>query len=381
MTIIIVLFPLRFLFKKLRKTKFKTKFSLWAGTPIITMSLNAKAERKLGINAKSLVYFTYFITNQFDYNLWQFYSIPILGKLLPFFVFIWGSLVVDRFHFYCDRGLLPSIEPFTFNFLELYTYKLLGIEVFLWTYGADVRSHIVTKNLGEPNCCTKCDQIGKSCICDESKRLKNLKKLTQYSTAIFSMGDMIEYTPNSHNDLFFWSIDLSISDTNKYQPIYPEINTEKPVRIVHAPNHRIFKGTQFLIEAVDKLKTANIPIELILVEKIPNDQALEIYRSADIIFDQCLIGFHGYFALEGMAMGKPVMCYIRKPELYLLHPEECPIINTHINTLESDIINLINHREELREIGIKGRQYIEKYFTMDAFANRLKKTYQDLGVM
>lgn len=377
MTVIIVLFPLRLLFKQLRETK----FSLWAGTPIITMSLNAKAEEKIGFNSKSLVYFTYFITNKFDYNLCRFYSIPIIGKLVPFLVFIWGSLVVDRFHFYCDRGLLPSIEPFTFNFLELFTYNLLGIEVFLWTYGADVRSQIMTKSLGEPNCCTKCDQIGKSCICDESKRLKNIEKLNQYSTAIFSMGDMIEYTPNSRNDLFFWPIDLSISDTNKYQPIYPEINTEKPVRIVHAPNHRIFKGTQFLIEAVDKLKTENIPIELILVEKIPNDQALEIYRSADIIFDQCLIGFHGYFALEGMAMGKPVMCYIRKPELYLLHPEECPIINTHINTLESDIINLINHREELREIGIRGRQYIEKYFTMDAFANRLKKTYQDLGVM
>jgi glycosyltransferase involved in cell wall biosynthesis len=377
MTVIIVLFPLRLLFKQLRETK----FSLWTGTPIITMSLNAKAEEKIGFNSKSLVYFTYFITNKFDYNLCRFYSIPIIGKLVPFLVFIWGSLVVDRFHFYCDRGLLPSIEPFTFNFLELFTYKLLGIEVFLWTYGADVRSQITTKSLGDPNCCTKCDQIGKSCICDESKRLKNIEKLHQCSTAIFSMGDMIEYTPNSRNDLFFWPIDLSISDTNKYQPIYPEINTEKPFKIVHAPNHRIFKGTQFLIEAVDKLKTENVPIELILVEKIPNDQALEIYRSADIIFDQCLIGFHGYFALEGMAMGKPVMCYIRKPELYLLHPEECPIINTHINTLESDILNLINHREELREIGIKGRQYIEKYFTIDAFANRLKKTYQDLGVM
>lgn len=374
MTIIIVLFPLRFLFKHLRKTK----FSLWAGTPIITMSLNAKSEQKIGVNSKSLVYFTYFITNQFDYNLWRFYSIPIIGKLLPFFVFIWGSLVVDRFHFYCDRGLLPSIEPFTFNFLELYTYKLLGIEVFLWTYGADVRSQIMTKSLGEPNCCTECDQIGKACICDESERLKNIGKLNQYSTAIFSMGDMIEYTPNSRNDLFFWPIGLS---SNKYQPVYPETALQKPVKIVHAPNHRVFKGTQYLIKTVEKLQAENVPIELILVEKIPNDQALEIYRSADIIFDQCLIGFHGYFALEGMAMGKPVMCYIRKPELYLLHPEECPIINTHITTLEEDIRQLVNNREKLRETGIKSRNYIEKYFTIDAFSNRLKKTYQDLGVM
>jgi glycosyltransferase involved in cell wall biosynthesis len=142
----------------------------------------------------------------------------------------------------------------------------------------------------------------------------------------------------------------------------------------------MFKGTHFLIEAVDSLKAEGIPIELILVEKIPNDRALEIYRSADIIFDQCLIGFHGYFALEGMAMGKPVMCFIRKPEEYLLHPEECPIINTHIKTLKADIRKLVEDREQLREIGIKSRQYIEKYFTLEAFAGRLKKAYQDLGI-
>ncbi|MFM6001656.1 MAG: glycosyltransferase, partial [Sphaerospermopsis kisseleviana] len=69
------------------------------------------------------------------------------------------------------------------------------------------------------------------------------------------------------------------------------------------------------------------------------------------------------------------------PELYLLHPEECPIINTHITTLEEDIRQLVNNREKLRETGIKSRNYIEKYFTIDAFSNRLKKTYQDLGVM
>ena len=142
----------------------------------------------------------------------------------------------------------------------------------------------------------------------------------------------------------------------------------------------LYKGTHFLIEAIEKLQSRGFPVQLTLVEKLPNSEALKIYRTADIIFDQCLIGFHGYFALEGMAMGKPVMCYIRKPQEYLLNPEECPIINTHIDTLEQDIEELVNDRDRLRKIGIKSRQYIEKYFTLDAFADRLKKAYQDLGV-
>jgi glycosyltransferase involved in cell wall biosynthesis len=345
------------------------------------MALNARAEKLLGINGISLVYSTYLISSEFDHNLSRWYSVPIFGKLVPFAVFFWACLFIDRLHFYCDRGLIPSLKPYRFNYSELYIYKLLGIPVFFWTYGADVRSRETTKMLGEPNCCTNCTSVGKTCLCDETSRIKKIQKLKKYSNAIFSMGDMIEYTPGSHNDLFFWPVDLNGENAHKYEPAYPEEDGEKPLRIVHASNHRTFKGTHFLIEAVENLKAEGVSIELILVEKVPNEKALDIYRSADIIFDQCLIGFHGYFALEGMAMGKPVMCFIRKHQRYLLHPEECPIINTHVNTLKEDIRYFVNNREQLTDIGMKSRQYIEKYFTLEAFAERLKKAYEELGVL
>ncbi|MHC4114234.1 MAG: glycosyltransferase family protein [Planctomycetota bacterium] len=345
------------------------------------MGINARAEKLLGVNAKSLVYSTYYITSDFDYNLSQLYSIPILGKLVPFIVFLWACLFADRLHFYCDRGLIPTIKPYRFNFSELYIYRLLGIPVFFWTYGADVRSRETTKMLGEPNCCTECTLAGRACFCNERRRIKKIGALRKHSVKVFSMGDMIEYTPGSHNNLFFWPVDLNGGNAHKYEPAYPKKDGEKPLRIVHASNHRMFKGTHFLIEAVENLKTEGVSIELILVEKVPNEKALDIYRSADIIFDQCLIGFHGYFALEGMAMGKPAMCFVRKPEEYLLHPEECPIINTSVNTLRKDIQHFIDNREQLTDIGIKSRQYIEKYFTLEAFAGRLKEAYEELGVL
>ena len=373
---ILIFLPIRWI----RRVLIREKLSFWSGTPIITIGTNVRAERLLGIKAKSLVLTTYYTTEQFDYNFSQLSTIVILNKILPYLCFFWVSIVSDRLHFYCDIGLLPSLNFFSFNPFELSVYKLLKIEVFLWTYGADVRSRELTQALGEPNCCTECELVGKACVCDEVKRKRNMEKLKQYATAIFSMGDMIEYTPGSRNDLFFWPVDLQGSNASKYNPIYPRPDKDKPVRIVHAPNHRTFKGTHFLVEAVENLQTKGVPVELVIVEKIPNEKALDIYRSADIIFDQCLIGFHGYFALEGMAMGKPVMCFIRKPHEYLLHPEECPIINTHITTLEKDICYLVENREKLRSIGIESRQYIEKYFTLEAFANRLKHAYKDLGI-
>lgn len=359
----------------------KDFLSLWTGTPIITMAFNALSERLLGYRSKSLVTHTYYITDAFDYDLSALGSIRLLRPLVPFGVFVWACLFVDRLHFYCDRGILPPRRAFTFNFLELYVYRALGIQVFLWTYGADVRSRDITLMLGKPNCCTDCTLVGIACICDEQARAAKIKKLREFSVAIFSMGDMIEYTPGSRNDLFFWPVDLGARNGDKYRPVFPRFDEPRSLRIVHASNHRMFKGTRFLEKAVEELRSEGVPVELVLVEKIPNEQALEIYRSADIIFDQCLIGFHGYFALEGMALGKPVMCFIRKPAEYLLHPEECPIINTHVSTLKEDIRRLVEKRDELAEIGMRGQKYIKKYFTKEAFSKRLGQAYKELGVV
>jgi glycosyltransferase involved in cell wall biosynthesis len=379
----LLLFPVRWLVKfisiRTQPTKLRLN-SLWTGTPIITLAVKAKAEALLGVNAKSLVYDTYFITSDFDYNLSALATIPVVGRLTSLFVFIWVCLWADRIHMYMDRGVLLSRQPLQSSFKELFVYKKLGISIFFWTYGADVRSRQTTEKLGYPNCCTECPSIGKACICDEYSRTIRMDKLKRYSTAMFAMGDMMEYTLGSRNDLFFWPLDLYGDKAAKYKPVYPTGDHTKPVRIVHAPNHRAFKGTHYLIEAVERLIVKGVQLELVLVEKVANEKALEMYRSADIIFDQCLIGFHGYFTIEGMAMGKPVMCYIRKPQEYLLSPEECPIVNTHIDTLEQDIEELVNNRDRLREIGIKSRQYIEKYFTLEAFADRLKNAYEDLAV-
>jgi glycosyltransferase involved in cell wall biosynthesis len=203
--------------------------------------------------------------------------------------------------------------------------------------------------------------------------------LLQYGP-IFAMGDMIEYTPGSRNDLFFWPVDLSAEDGQRYAPRYPDPDSAAPVRVVHAPNHRLFKGTRFLLEAMEKLQREGLPIELKLVERVPNREALEIYRTADIVFDQCIIGFHGYFALEALAMGKPVMVYIRDPERYLIHPEECPFINARADRVEAVLRELVHDRPRLHRLGVQGRRYLEKHFTPRAFAGRLRTAYEDLGI-
>lgn len=373
---LIVVMPLRLLMRQFDAGQ----VSYWTGTPIITLALKARAERMLGVRARSLVTNEFYVTSDFDVNLSRWRSLPVVGLLVPFAAFVWVCVSAKRVHAYHDRGVLPPRSEYEFNPFEITVYRLLHIELLLWTYGADVRTRAATATLGEPNCCTECVKPGVACVCDAERHARNVARLRRHARATFAMGDMIEYTPGSRNDLFFWPVDLDAGGGERYRPSPPVTDAGRPLRVVHAPNHRVFKGTRHLERAIDLLRANGQPIELRVVQGISNSEALDVYRSADIVFDQCLIGFHGYFALEAMALAKPVMCFVRDPDRYLLAPEECPIINTHVATLVDDLRSLIMRRHELPEIGARGRRYIERHYTPAAFAARLRRAYDDLGM-
>jgi len=379
---LLLLLPALLLRKTLLSTFRRRRISVWTGDPIITVAINSRAERLLGFKSISIVRSSYYITDNFDWVLARVArDNRTIAMLLAYAAFLVVCMVAEQVHAYPDGALLPSHRRRCMSALELFAYRWLGIRLMIWTYGADIRTRQRTCALGEPNCCSMCDQVGQACICDETEGTRNFAVVSRNATAVFSMGDMIEYTPGSRNDLFYWPLDLGMEEGRRYRPEYPSTTTARPLRIVHAPNHRLFKGTGYLERAVANLRQGGVDIELVLVERVPNAQALEVYRSADVIFDQCLIGFHGYFALEAMALGKPVMCFIRHPERYLLNPEECPIINTHVSTLEEDLRRLVTRRSELEGIGRRGREYVEKYFSLEAFAGRLQHAYRDLGIM
>ena len=129
------------------------------------------------------------VTDQFDINLSRWMSIPVLGVFVPYAAFVWFSIRADRIHSFCDRGILPTWRFMQYNRLEILAYRLLGIRVFLWTYGADVRSRIRTLALGTPNCCMDCTIIGKACICDDDVQIRYMAWLHRNVTAVFSQPE------------------------------------------------------------------------------------------------------------------------------------------------------------------------------------------------
>jgi glycosyltransferase involved in cell wall biosynthesis len=163
-------------------------------------------------------------------------------------------------------------------------------------------------------------------------------------------------------------------DLRLYAPRPPSDNP-RPL-VVHAPSNRAKKGTQVVIDAC-----AQLPVELDIVEGVPHAAARERYARADIVVDQLEVGWHGVFALEAMALGKPVVGHV-KPDVVERSAEafgaRLPIVPATKETLVEALRPLVADPRRRRELGASGRAYVEQVHDIDTVADRLLDVYARL---
>jgi hypothetical protein len=160
-----------------------------------------------------------------------------------------------------------------------------------------------------------------------------------------------------------------------YVPSYPKPNSSHPV-IVHSPTAPIAKGTPAILAAVEKLRQ-KYEFEFQLVTNVTRAQALEIMQKADIFIDQLVIGHYGMAAIEAMAYGKPVVCYI-KPSLVTQFPPDCPIVNASQDTVEGILEELICNAQLRHATGLRSRLFVENYHDAVKTGSQLLNIYREL---
>jgi glycosyltransferase involved in cell wall biosynthesis len=163
-------------------------------------------------------------------------------------------------------------------------------------------------------------------------------------------------------------------DLRPFTPVPPS-DRERPL-VVHAPSSRERKGTAHVIAACEQL-----PVELEIVEGLNHEEARERYRRADIVVDQLNAGWHGIFALEAMALGKPVVTHL-KPELVeqaeRAYGTKVPLVPATKETLVEALRPLVESPSRRREVGAASRAYVERVHDIDRVADRLLDIYSRL---
>ena len=163
-------------------------------------------------------------------------------------------------------------------------------------------------------------------------------------------------------------------DLREYAPAPPS-GRERPV-VLHAPSSRRRKGTEHVVAACEQL-----PVELEIVEGLPHAEARRRYERADIVVDQLNAGWYGLFAIEAMALGKPVVSFLH--EEAAARTEEAfgtrvPVVRATEETLVEALRPLVESAEERRRIGAESRAYAERVHDADRVAGRLLEIYARL---
>jgi hypothetical protein len=146
--------------------------------------------------------------------------------------------------------------------------------------------------------------------------------------------------------------------------------------IVHAPSSRGRKGTEHVLAAVEGLDA-----DLELVEGLHHDEAFERYRAADVVVDQLNAGWYGVFAIEAMALGKPVVTFLHDEAVR--RTEEAfgtrvPLVPATKETLREALRPLVADAALRRRVGAESRAYVERVHDLERVADRLLALYARL---
>jgi glycosyltransferase involved in cell wall biosynthesis len=163
-------------------------------------------------------------------------------------------------------------------------------------------------------------------------------------------------------------------DLARIEPVPPS-DRGRPL-IVHAPSSRRRKGTEHVLAALDGLDA-----DLDLVEGLHHEEAFERYRAADIVVDQLNAGWYGLFAIEAMALGKPVITFLH--DQAVRRTEEAfgtgvPIVSATAETLREALRPLVADAARRRELGAASRAYVEQVHDIEQVADRLLDLYRRL---
>jgi glycosyltransferase involved in cell wall biosynthesis len=292
---------------------------------------NVQALRRRGVDAQLVVFNRYQLHPEADWSLER------RGRFLRRQLTQWRALLrllpqTDVFHFYFGLTLVPRS-------LQFPILRALRKKSVLHFLGSDIRG----------------------------KTPAELAFAAKAGAQVVGSYDAVRWLPEAE------VIPPGI-DVRAIEPAPPS-DRVRPV-ILHAPSSRRRKGTEHVIAACEGLDA-----ELVLVEGLRHEEAFERYREADIVVDQLNAGWYGLFAIECMALGKPVVSYLHEEAVARTERvlgARVPIVSATKDDLRASLEPLVASATERRRIGAESRAYAERVHDLEQVADRLLALYSRL---
>lgn len=339
---------------------------VFGSSPILNNKYWSKAVKNLGVNSITIMESYYSsINSKEDYDMYFSDFSPkfvpknkrkLVGRYMVWFFLLKNAkIIVKSFN---------SFSFITWKF-EYLLFRMSRIKVVTLPYGSDAYcySKIVDKS-AQNALLTSYPNAAKQ----ESEISRRVMWATKYSDFVMGGFMSIDGMPRwdlcipqfAQVDVENWSYRNSYSDADGVNGL---------VKILHCPNHRGAKGSEFIMNAVNNLKKEGLKVELVLLEKVSNERVLETMLEVDILAEQLMIPAYGLNAIEGLASGIPVLSNLENLNYTQLFTRysflgECPIVSTSPENIENNLRTLVRNPELRKRIGISSRAYAEKYHSI-----------------
>ncbi|MBI2267242.1 MAG: glycosyltransferase family 4 protein [Armatimonadetes bacterium] len=240
------------------------------------------------------------------------------------------------FHFQFNLTLME-------DYRDLFWLRLFGKKRMMHFWGHDLRISTVAREL---NPHYNLPDFGDELI------LRRLQRVSRYvDTALVADEELAAYARKFFKHVVRVPQAIEIG---RFEPRFPDPDNSRPL-VVHAPSDPVVKGTETILAVVERLKSRH-DFEFRLIQNMPHEEARAVYEAADIIVDQILVGSYGLLAVEAMALGKPILCFVRE-DLIPTYPAGLPVIPSSPDTLFQDLQNLLEDGSLRGRLGQRGREY------------------------
>lgn len=273
-------------------------------------------------------------------------------------------------------GVIKNLYFKVFSSFDLKLARFLGKIIIVTYQGDDARQGTYCR---EKYPLHFVHEVEDSYYTQESDKLKaeRIKLFDEYSDLIYALNpDLLNVLPKRAKFLPYACVDLS-----DWNYVGTQSGENFIPHIIHAPSHRGVKGTKYIIDAIEKLKKEGISLKFTLVENLTHDEAKKLYKEADVLIDQLLAGFYGGLAVELMALGKPVICYLRQEDLSFLPTamsRSIPIINSNPDSIYEDLKSLLQSKTKIKALGEASRKFIEDWHNPSRIVQSIHSDFEAL---
>ena len=339
---------------------------VWGSTPLINNYYWSEAMKQDGYKSETYVSNIYSKINKssdFDKILeYQYSFLP--SHIKPYFAFLVSLFKYDIFFTSFDGFFLQETP---IDFLQVFYLKLARKKIIVIPYGADA---YVTRNINSSSLAHALIYSYPLTSRYQTSILRKVNYWTKYADAIipgFMFADGIGrwdiLTPSP------LSLDLKLWKKSNKKQVSNGKNRE--IVIAHTPNHRGFKGTEFIIKAIEQLKEKGYKIKFLLIEKKQNSEVQKILsKEVDILIEQIVFTGFGLSGVEGLATGITTISNLENNNYVLplrrwTYFAECPIVSASPETLFETLKKLIENPKLREKLGNCGREYAKKYHSVD----------------